>query len=259
MCLYLFTDVPAETGICDRGSCVLPRILIIADARFQDLLETEFRALGFEPRSCAPGVAAIVSALENRPGIIAIDWRSDPDTAHQICISLRSERDLDSTPLLALTEPSQSDVRSDALEAGANEAVSAPFRQGESLHRIQTLKRRLHSDRPANLLAYEDIEVDQSQFKARRNGNPIPLTPLQLKLLSFFVSNPGTVFSRRQLLESVWEDTSIDEGAVTVCVVRLRRALTSRGDKDPLRNVAGVGYALDVSNGSYSAAAASSN
>lgn len=225
---------------------MLPRVLIIAATPESAALGADFRSMGFDVEVRPPGIQALVEALSARPAIIAIDWRFEPDTAHQFCISLRSEEKLDPVPILALTAPAQGSARADALEAGANEAVIEPFHKGESLHRIQRLKLGPGDHRPEPTLTYSDIEVYQNQFKVRRNGNSIPLTPLQLKLLSFLVTNPGTVFSRRELLEAVWGDTSIDERSVTVCVVRLRRALTSRGDRNPLRNVAGIGYALDL-------------
>jgi two-component system phosphate regulon response regulator PhoB len=67
-----------------------------------------------------------------------------------------------------------------------------------------------------------------------------------MRLLKFLMENPAVVFSRQELLEAVWGDKALDEGTVTVGMVRLRRALNSTGRPNLLRQVRGFGYALDA-------------
>jgi two-component system phosphate regulon response regulator PhoB len=94
-------------------------------------------------------------------------------------------------------------------------------------------------------IGFADLLLDPQRLKVWRSGRRVPLTIFQFRLLHFLMTHPGRVFTRRELLHEVWSDTALDEGAVTACVVRLRRALSQAGEIDLVRSARGVGYALD--------------
>jgi two-component system phosphate regulon response regulator PhoB len=96
------------------------------------------------------------------------------------------------------------------------------------------------------VLAYGDIELDREKRRVSRSGRPIDLGPTEYRLLEFFLEHPGRVFSREQLLDSVWgRDIYIDERTVDVHIGRLRKVLNPGREQDPIRTVRGAGYALD--------------
>jgi two-component system phosphate regulon response regulator PhoB len=105
---------------------------------------------------------------------------------------------------------------------------------------------RSENDSGTDVLRYADIELDLRRHKVRRGGQTINLSWLQMRLLRYLMENPGVVFSRQELLQAVWGDKRLDGGAVTVCLVRLRRALNSAGGSNLIRQVRGIGYALDT-------------
>ena len=96
------------------------------------------------------------------------------------------------------------------------------------------------------MLTYGDIELDREKRRVARSGRPIDLGPTEYRLLEFFLEHPGRVFSREQLLDSVWgRDIYIDERTVDVHIGRLRKLLNPGREQDPIRTVRGAGYALD--------------
>jgi two-component system phosphate regulon response regulator PhoB len=98
----------------------------------------------------------------------------------------------------------------------------------------------------ANVLSWGDLELDREKRRVSRAGEPIELGPTEYRLLEFFLEHPGRVFSREQLLDSVWgRDIYIDERTVDVHIGRLRKLLNSGRQVDPIRTVRGAGYALD--------------
>jgi two-component system phosphate regulon response regulator PhoB len=98
----------------------------------------------------------------------------------------------------------------------------------------------------ANVLTWGDLELDREKRRVSRSGQPIELGPTEYRLLEFFLEHPGRVFSREQLLDSVWgRDIYIDERTVDVHIGRLRKLLNSGRTTDPIRTVRGAGYALD--------------
>src|SRR5262249_49130759 len=133
-----------------------------------------------------------------------------------------------------------------ALAPGADDSISKPFWVPELLARVKGLLRRASPERVASVLTYGDIELDREKRRVARSGRPIDLGPTEYRLLEFFLEHPGRVFSREQLLDSVWgRDIYIDERTVDVHIGRLRKLLNLGREQDPIRTVRGAGYALD--------------
>src|SRR6478735_5383144 len=108
------------------------------------------------------------------------------------------------------------------------------------------LRTRPETKQLPTVLAYGDIELDRDKRRVARSGRPIDLGPTEYRLLEFFLEHPGRVFSREQLLDSVWgRDIYIDERTVDVHIGRLRKLLNLGREQDPIRTVRGAGYALD--------------
>src|SRR5918999_855059 len=111
---------------------------------------------------------------------------------------------------------------------------------------VKGLLRRASPERLATVLTYGDIELDREKRRVARSGRQIDLGPTEYRLLEFFLEHPGRVFSREQLLDSVWgRDIYIDERTVDVHIGRLRKLLNPGREQDPIRTVRGTGYALD--------------
>lgn len=95
-------------------------------------------------------------------------------------------------------------------------------------------------------LGYADIEMDVDSHRVRRAGKPVQLGPTEFRLLRHLMENPGRVFSRERLLESVWgHDPDIDARTVDVHIRRLRKAMNEGGLPDLIRTVRSAGYSLD--------------
>ena len=112
--------------------------------------------------------------------------------------------------------------------------------------RVKVLLRRVSPERLAERLVFGDIELDRENYRVRRAGRDIHLGPTEFRLLDHFMSKPGRIFSRSQLLDSIWGHSSeIDERTVDVHIGRLRKLLSRGNEKDPIRTVRGAGYGLN--------------
>lgn len=199
----------------------------------------------FVVRSCPAGVQAIHEVEQGNPDVVILDVGHDFQSQMQFFYSLRSIGEEWPTPVAALVDVDHNDLIVPALEAGIDECVSSLLDPNEIVARIRALARRSMLVASNAKMHFADIVMDTVNLKVWRGGRLIPLSTLQLRLLKFFMTHPGRVFTRGQLLQGVWRDNSIDEGTVTQCVVRLRRALTTAGESDMIRCARGVGYALD--------------
>ena len=91
-----------------------------------------------------------------------------------------------------------------------------------------------------------DVDLDRKTRCVRRGERDIHLGPTEFRLLEFLLEKPGRVFTRAQLLDSIWgQATEIDERTVDAHLGRLRRRLSTEGERDPIRTVRGTGYAFD--------------
>jgi two-component system phosphate regulon response regulator PhoB len=112
--------------------------------------------------------------------------------------------------------------------------------------RVRALLRRSRPERIANRLYAGDLELDRETRRVRRGTRDIHLGPTEFRLLEVLLEHPGRVFTRAQLLDGVWgQAAEIDERTVNVHVGRLRRRLSNRSERDPIRTVHGTGYAFD--------------
>ena len=130
---------------------------------------------------------------------------------------------------------------------GAYDYVTKPFAPEELIARIQAVMRRARPALADERLMYSNIEMNLVEHKVNRGDRAVVLGPTEFRLLRHFLENPGRVFSREQLIDSVWgHGIFIDSRTVDVHIRRLRKALNGAGELDVIRSVRAAGYARDA-------------
>lgn len=227
------------------------RLLVMGSGPVEDASVQALQSIGYDLDQCPGTVAAFAEISRFRPDLLMLDCGSWFTGGMQFCRMLRAIPETSQIPLVVLAMGAESDQRIVALEAGADDCLTQPISTHESMLRIRALNRRVtHSARP-RLLHYEQIKLDVENYKVWRNDILVQMPLMQFRLLQFLMENPTIVFSRQKLLEIVWANGTLDEGAVTACMVRLRRALNAAGGPNLIRNVPGQGYSLDVLDGAH--------
>src|SRR3989475_5957338 len=223
------------------------RILIVEDEEpLALLLRYNLEAAGYTVDSAARGDEAELKLRETIPDLVVLDWMLPGLSGIEICRRLRAGPVTSKLPIIMLTARGEESERIRGLATGADDYVVKPFSVPELLARVKGLLRRASPERLATVLSYGDIELDREKRRVARSGRPIDLGPTEYRLLEFFLEHPGRVFSREQLLDSVWgRDIYIDERTVDVHIGRLRKLLNPGREQDPIRTVRGAGYALD--------------
>ena len=123
-----------------------------------------------------------------------------------------------------------------------------PFAVTELSARIRAVLRRLRPGLAEDVVVRGALILDRSAHRVSRDGEEIHLGPTEFRMLDFFMQNPGRVFSREQLLDSVWgSDVYVEARTVDVHIGRLRKALAKgKPGFNPIRTVRSAGYALEV-------------
>ena len=190
-------------------------------------------------------VKVLAAAEHDQPALIVIDASSSFDDFITLFRHARTLERLDHIPIIAWLDPADADLIADTMNAGVDDCLSADLICVESIARLRSATRRAPGRTQHSRIRYADLTLDTVCLKVWRKGRVVPLTVFQLRLLEFLMTHPGEVFSRRRLLSEVWGKRSSDEGAVTACIARIRRALGDGHDSDLIRSVRGAGYALD--------------
>jgi two-component system phosphate regulon response regulator PhoB len=145
-----------------------------------------------------------------------------------------------------LTARGEEAERVQGFSAGADDYVVKPFSVAELMARVHGLLRRSRPEPAAGFLVMGDIALDRANQRVRRGSREVHPSPIEFRLLEFFLERPGRVLSRAQLLDSVWgEVIEVDDRTFDVHIGCLRKALSRARDRDPIRTVRGVGYSFD--------------
>ena len=162
-----------------------------------------------------------------------------------VCRTLRGESDV---PIILLSARDGELDRVLGLELGADDYVTKPFSMAELISRVRTLLRRRELDRMSGggVLQVGDVRIDFARHQVSVAGEPVHLTRSELRLLTLLAAEPERVFTRREIMENLWQSPYVgDERACDIHVSNLRRKL----EPDPrnperLITVRGVGYTL---------------
>jgi two-component system response regulator ResD len=233
----------------NEGMAGRATVLVVDDEPIVREVLTRYLARGgFAVETAEDGEQALARYEAVTPDLILLDLMLPRADGIEVFTRIRSRA---ATPIIILTARGEETDRVVGLEIGADDYVTKPFSPREVVARVRSVLRR-SSDRESETpdrepLRFGDLEIDPRAHEVRTGDRPVTLTPKEFDLLAFLAQNPGTVFSRLQLLDELWDFAfDGDPSTVTVHVRRLREKIES----DPSRprhlvTVWGVGYRFD--------------
>jgi len=224
------------------------RLLLVEDDRaLADLVAFHFARANYVVTRTGDGEEALLLVDEIRPDIILLDWMIEGISGIEVCRRLRRKPSTANVPIVMLTARGEEGDRIRGFETGADDYVTKPFSPRELVARVGAVLRRVRPALAGEQLSYADLEMDVAGHRVRRDGLPVNLGPTEFRLLRHFLEHPARVFSREQLLDTVWgHDSEIDTRTVDVHVRRLRQAINRDGQADLIRTVRSAGYSLDA-------------
>jgi two-component system, OmpR family, response regulator MtrA len=222
------------------------RVLVVDDdAALAEMLTIVLRNEGFEPRVCLNGEQALGEFRDFRPDVVLLDLMLPGKDGIDVCREIRAESGV---PIVMLTAKSDTVDVVVGLESGADDYVAKPFKPKELVARIRARVRR-HDDAGPETLTIGDVSIDVAGHQVTRDGQAVPLTPLEFDLLVCLARKPWQVFTREVLLEQVWGYRhAADTRLVNVHVQRLRSKIEHDPEKPEIVvTVRGVGYKAGTS------------
>ena len=217
------------------------------------LLKFHLENAGFSVETVNTASDALLTAGRLTPAVAILDVMLPDMSGVEVCRRLRADSALGDIGILMLTAMSSSDDRVDGLEAGADDYVVKPFDVREVILRAQALSRRIRERKDARgggdtgtELTWQKLRIDPRSHDAYVGDKPLSLRPLEFKLLVTLMSDPGRVFSRKELLVQVWD--MAQGGNPRTVDVHVRRLRQNLGDSaEVVETVPGFGYRAKTS------------
>jgi two-component system, OmpR family, response regulator ResD len=221
------------------------KVLIVDDEpNIREVVGLYLRHDGHDIVSAADGEEALEVFRESEPDLVVLDLMLPRISGFEVCRRMRADRRV---PLIMLTARGEEEERVVGLSLGADDYVVKPFSPRELAARVAAVLRRVEEstgDEDQKVLTFEGLRIDPNTREVMVRREPTTLTAREFDLLYHLASSPGKVYTRDQLMETVWGYTfSADTSTVTVHVRRLREKVEPNPAKPRyLQTVWGVGY-----------------
>ena len=237
--------VSTSTSGAPGTSRVIQAVVVDDDERLLAVIKRGLQLHGFEVTTFAEPQAAL-DYLDARPAdVVVLDVMMPDLDGVSLCRRLRQTQ---SVPILMLSARDTVPDRILGLESGADDYVTKPFEIAELAARLRALMRRAERDTsPDERLVYEDITLDARRHLVTRGGEAIALTPIEYRLLEYFMRNPETVLAREAVLLNVWGYQGGESNYLDVHMGHLREKLEAGGRPRLIQTVRAFGYALQKS------------
>lgn len=219
-------------------------ILVVEDdPDLQEVLTLNLQNAGY--RAVRASTVRQAEAVMNAtlPQMVLLDWMLPDTPGLSLARRLRSENRTAGVPIIMLTGRDCESDKITGLEAGVDDYLIKPFSPRELLARIKAVMRRCAPQHADVAVEIAGLRLDPASRRICGAGRDIELGALEFRMLRFFMTHPGRVYSRAQLLDEIWgNNVYVEERTVDVHIRRLRQALEPTGHKGLLETVRGVGY-----------------
>jgi phosphate regulon transcriptional regulator PhoB len=224
------------------------RIVVADDEKdIVELVAFNLEQEGYAVSRAFDGRRALEMVKTERPTLVILDLMMPEMNGMEVCRVIRANADTVDLPVIMLTAKSDPLDKILGLEIGADDYITKPFHVRELIARVRSVLRRAGrkpEESGQELLSFGGIRVDMRSYQTTVDEKPVELSSREFKLLHFFISHPGRVYTREQLLDRVWGDESfVEPRTVDVHISRLRNEIEP--DKENPRyilTVRGIGY-----------------
>lgn len=210
------------------------------------LLEYNITSAGFKFEHSINGYEGMMQLQKVNPDLILLDWMLPDIAGTEICKFVRSKKDLKNIPIIMLTAKGEEEDLLSGFDMGCDDYITKPLSPAELIARIKALLRRANTDSNNSVLTYGNIKMDTGTHRVYCCDQEAKLGPREYRILEFLMRNPGRVYSRQQILDSVWgTNVYVTDRTIDVHIRRLRKALSSTEECKVIRTIRSSGYSLD--------------
>lgn len=219
-----------------------PEILIIDDEeQIRKTLEITLRTNGYAITEAATAKEGVIIASNHPPDLIILDLGLPDKDGLTVLQELRQWY---TKPVIILSVQNSEEVIIKALDSGANDYLTKPFRTGELLARIRSAMRNSTPEDAEPLIDSDDLQIDLNTRTVKKKGELVKLTTTEYSLLALFARNDGKVLTHQYLLRAVWGPGFIGQSQyLRVYIAQIRKKIEDDPNRpEYLLTESGVGY-----------------
>ena len=219
-------------------------VLVVEDQDpARQLLAGNLQSAGYQVH-CAQDVAQAETMMRTfRPDLVVLNWMLPGIPGLPFARRLRGDRRTKDISIVLISDRAGEQDKVAALEGGADDYVTKPYSCRELLARIKAVMRRRSPQLADSVIEIGGLQLDPAARRVSAGNHEIELWTTEFRLLHFFMTHPGRIFSRATLLDEVWgHDACVEERTVDVHIRRLRQSLAPAGCDAPIETVRGLGY-----------------
>ncbi len=218
-------------------------LVVEDDAEMRGVVSFALRSYGYDVQEAATGAEALSQIQTRAPDAVILDLGLPDIDGFVVTACIRQEHDF---PIIVLSARSEEQHQVRALDSGANDYVTKPFREGELMARIRAALRRPVPALERREIVLGDLRIESSQRRVFVRGNEVALTRTEFELLDVLARNADRVVTHKQLLRAVWGAEHLEEVHYLRVYIKLLRGKIEKNPSHPTRilTTLGVGYRL---------------
>ena len=227
----------------------MERVLIVDDnPDIREVLGTYAAKEGFEPITVKDGFEALDLFRKTSPAVILLDVMMPGMDGYRVCERIRSESDV---PIILITAKGEDYERVMGLDIGADDYIVKPFNANEVMARVRAVLRRMarvEQKEEKKILSISNLTINIESYSVYVGAEKLPLTKKEVETMWILAENPSKVFTRDNLLDSLWgQDYFGDSRTVDSHIKRLRAKLDKVDHPDwEIKTIWGLGYKLEL-------------
>lgn len=227
----------------------MERVLIVDDnPDNREVLGTYAAKEGFEPITAKDGFEALDLFRKTSPAVILLDVMMPGMDGYRVCERIRSESDV---PIILITAKGEDYERVMGLDIGADDYIVKPFNANEVMARVRAVLRRMarvEQKEEKKILSISNLTINIESYSVYVGAEKLPLTKKEVETMWILAENPSKVFTRDNLLDSLWgQDYFGDSRTVDSHIKRLRAKLDKVDHPDwEIKTIWGLGYKLEL-------------
>lgn len=220
-------------------------VLVVEDEdAIREMLVLVLEQADFAVQAVADTQQALACLVAQAPDLILLDWMLPGMSGVDWARRLKRDSSYGDIPIILVTARGEEEDKIRGLDVGADDYVSKPFSPRELVARIRAVLRRSgRLAKSSGRIERGGVTLDADGHRVKVGSHDLAVSPTEYRLLEFFLTHPGKVYSRTQLLDQVWGRSAyIEERTVDVHIRRLRKILAEHGREDLVQTVRGFGY-----------------
>lgn len=219
------------------------KILIVDDEPdIVEILKYNLNNEGYDVKSANNGLKAIEKAKKFIPDIILLDVMMPEMDGIEVCEKIREQDNFDDVLILFLTARSEEYSELAGFSAGADDYITKPIKPKLLVSRVNAILKRKRKKKNDGPIEIGEIQINKSNHKLLYSGKEIYLARKEFNLLYYLMTVPGKVFTREEIISTIWKDAVVGDRTIDVHIRKIREKIGSQH----IKTIKGIGYKFDI-------------